>query len=235
MVGHLFQNYDTIYVQFFPTYTCNHSCYTIYVRFFATYICVLSCFVGFLFPSIWPFSYKCACICAQKKPIYMRYKQAYGIWGHRKSSYKRHQINTVCKKTLHVRWSRKVTSVWICNGRVNFEQGLVLIHCPHTSGGCWLSDNGFFGSLGLSFERLCTLFHKCWPKQRSIQLEINVRQAKHDLQARDNVKHDLESLLEQIGFSSFLSLARIITFSPPRTSSKPPSLEAFYSFPPFTL
>ena len=24
MVGHLFQNYDTIYVRFFPTYTCNH-------------------------------------------------------------------------------------------------------------------------------------------------------------------------------------------------------------------
>ena len=52
----------------------------------------------------------------------------------------------------------------------------------------------------------------------------------------DNVKHDLESLLEQIGFSSFLSRAReIITFSPPRTRSKPPSLEALYSFPPFTL
>ena len=44
------------------------------------------------------------------------------------------------------------------------------------------------------------------------------------------MKHDLESLLEQIGFSSFLSRARIITFSPPRTRSKPPSLEAFYHF-----
>ena len=61
MVGHLFQNYDTIYVRFFPTYTCNHSCYTIYVRFFVTYTCVL-------FPSIWPFSYKGAYICAQKSP-----------------------------------------------------------------------------------------------------------------------------------------------------------------------
>ena len=59
MVGHLFQNYDTICVRFFPTYTCNHSCYTIYVRFFVTYTCVL-------FPSIWPFSYKRAYICAQK-------------------------------------------------------------------------------------------------------------------------------------------------------------------------
>ena len=38
----------------FPTYTCNHSCYTIYVRFFATYTCVLS--------------YKRAYICAQKSP-----------------------------------------------------------------------------------------------------------------------------------------------------------------------
>ena len=62
MVGHLFQNYDTIYVRFFPTYTCNHSCYTIYVRFFVTYTCVL-------FPSIWPFSYKRAYICAQKSPF----------------------------------------------------------------------------------------------------------------------------------------------------------------------
>ena len=31
-------------------------------------------------------------------------------------------------------------------------------------------------------------------------------------QALDNVKHDLESLLEQIGFSSFLSRARITPF-----------------------
>ena len=43
----------------------------------------------------------------------------------------------------------------------------------------------------------------------------------------DNVKHDHESLLGQIGFSSFLSLVRIITFSPPRTRFKRPSLEAF--------
>ena len=68
MVGHSFQNYGTIYLRFYPTYTCNHSSYTIYVRFFATYTCVLPCFVGFLFPSIWPFSYKRAYICAQKSP-----------------------------------------------------------------------------------------------------------------------------------------------------------------------
>ena len=73
MIGHLFQNYDTIYVRFFPTYTCNHSCYTIYVRFFVTYTCVL-------FPSIWPFSYKRAYM-RTKKPIYMPYEQTcvYGV------------------------------------------------------------------------------------------------------------------------------------------------------------
>ena len=130
MVGHLFQNYDTIYV-----------------RFFATYTCVLSCFVGFLFPSIWPFSYKRAYICAQKKPIYMRYKQAcvYGVTESRRIR------GAECKKRLlHIRWSWKVTSVFIKhgrNGRVNFKQGLVLIHCPHSNGGCWLPDNWFVESV----------------------------------------------------------------------------------------
>ena len=33
-----------------------------------------------------------------------------------------------------------------------------------------------------------------------------------DRQNTDNVKHDLDSLLKQIGFSCFLSLPRIITF-----------------------
>ena len=99
----------------------------------------------------------------------------------------------------------------------------------------WYKRHRIIPSAKNPLERLCTLFHKCWPKKRSIQLEITVRQAKHDSWARDNVKHDLESLLEQIGFSSFLSLTRIITFSPPRTRSKPPSLEAFYFLPPFTL
>ena len=88
MVGHLFQNYDTIYVRLFPTYTCNHSCYTIYVRFFVTYTCVLSCFVGFFIP-------KYMTIFLETR-IY--YKQACGIWGHRKSSYKRHRIIPSAKK-----------------------------------------------------------------------------------------------------------------------------------------
>ena len=61
----------------FPTYTCNHSCYAIYVRFIPKYMTI------FLQTRIYM---------RTKKPIYMRYKQACGIWGHRKSSYKRHRI-----------------------------------------------------------------------------------------------------------------------------------------------
>ena len=41
------------------------------------------------------------------------------------------------------------------------------------------------------------------------------------------MKHDLESLASTDRFC--------ITFSPPRTRFKRPSLEAFYCFPPFTL
>ena len=95
-----------------------------------------------------------------KKPIYMRCKQACGIWGYRKSPYKRHRIIPSAKNPLHVRWSWKVTSVWIKygrNGRVNFEQDLVLIHGPHSSVGFWLPDNGFVGIRGLCLERLYTL------------------------------------------------------------------------------
>ena len=143
MVGHLFQNYDTRYVRFFPTYTCNHSCNTIYVRFFVTYTCILSCFVGFLFPSIWPFSYKRAYILRTKKPIYalqtsMWYMPSQKVVVQGAPNY------TVSKNPLHVQWSWNVTSVWIkygCNGRVHFEQDLVLIHCPLSSGGCRLPHN----------------------------------------------------------------------------------------------
>ena len=101
-----------------------------------------------------------------KKPIYMRYKQACGICGRRKSSYKRHWI-IPSAKTPSCTMELKSNLVWIkhgCNARVNFEQDFVLIHCPHSSCGCWLPDNGFVGIRGLSVERLCTLFHKCWPK-----------------------------------------------------------------------
>ena len=82
MIGYLFQNNDTMYVRFFPTYSCNHSCYTIYVRFFVTYTCVLSCFVG-----------TNAHIHAHKKAhIYALQESMCGIWGHRKLSYKSHRI-----------------------------------------------------------------------------------------------------------------------------------------------
>ena len=118
-----------------------------------------------------------------KKPMYMRYKQAcvYGVI--ESCRIRDTELYRQKKKNIHVRWSWKVTSVWINHGRnsrVKFKQGLVFVHCPHSSGGCWLPDNGFVGIRGLSLERLCTLFHESWPRQRSIQLEMSVWQAKYD-------------------------------------------------------
>ena len=144
----------------FPTYTCNHSCYTIYVRFFVTYTCVL-------FPSIWPFSYKRAYICAQKSP-YICGTNRHVVYGVTESRRIRGTELYRQQKPLHVRWSWKVTSVWIKhgrNGRVNFEVPRQRI--------CW---NPWI----VSWETDCTLFHECWPKQRSFQLEVSVWQAKHD-------------------------------------------------------
>ena len=58
MVGHLFQNYDTIYV-----------------RFFATYICDFSRFVGFFSQVCNHFFLKHEYICAQQEPyIYVTNK-----------------------------------------------------------------------------------------------------------------------------------------------------------------
>ena len=76
MVGHLFQNHDTIYM-----------------RFFATYTFVLSCFRGFLFPSIWPVSYKRVYICAQKRP-HICVTNKHVVHGVTESGriYKRHRI-----------------------------------------------------------------------------------------------------------------------------------------------
>ena len=92
--------------------------------------------------------------------IYMRYRQA-GVYGATESRRIRGTELYRKQKTLHVRWSWKVTTVWIKhsrNGRVNFEQGLVLIHCPRSSGCCWLPGNGFVGIRGLSLERLVRYF-----------------------------------------------------------------------------
>ena len=97
----------------------------------------------------------------KKKLIYMRYKQACVCvvtesWRIRDTELYRQQ------KPLHVQWSWKVTLVCIKhgrNGRVNFEQGLVLIHCPNSSGGCWFPDDGFVGICGLSLETQAAQAH----------------------------------------------------------------------------
>ena len=81
MVGHVFQNYDTIYVRFF-------------LRILAIiparrYTCVFLSRILAFFPALWV---QTRIYMRTKTPIYMRYKQACGIWGHRKLSYKTHRI-----------------------------------------------------------------------------------------------------------------------------------------------
>ena len=72
MVGHLFQNYDTIYVRFFPTYTCNHSCYTIYVRFFCHVYLRSFLLCGVFIPKYMTIFLQTRIYVRTKKPIYMR-------------------------------------------------------------------------------------------------------------------------------------------------------------------
>ena len=81
MVGHLFQNYDTICVRLFPTYTCDHSCYTIYVRFLQRMLAFFTASWGFYSQVYGHFLANAHIYAHKKKPIYMRYKQAcvYGV------------------------------------------------------------------------------------------------------------------------------------------------------------
>ena len=72
MVGHLFQNYDTTYVRFFPTYTCNHSCYTIYVRFFCHVYLRSFLLCGVFIPKYMTIFLQKRIYVRTKKPIYMR-------------------------------------------------------------------------------------------------------------------------------------------------------------------
>ena len=72
MVGHLFQNYDTTYVRFFPTYTCNNSCYTIYVRFFCHVYLRSFLLCGVFIPKYMTIFLQTRIYVRTKKPIYMR-------------------------------------------------------------------------------------------------------------------------------------------------------------------
>ena len=72
MVGHLFQNYDTIYVRFLPTYTCNHSCYTVYVRFLSRILAFYSQVYDHFLTNAHIYAHKKAHICLQTSMWYMR-------------------------------------------------------------------------------------------------------------------------------------------------------------------
>ena len=116
--------------------------------FFATYTCVLSCFVRFLFPRVWPFSYKRAYICAQKSPyICVTNKHVvYGVTESRRirgTELYRQQKTPSCTMELESNFS--LNQAWPLSS--NAWIGLVLIHCPHSSGGCCLPDNGLLESV----------------------------------------------------------------------------------------
>ena len=98
MVGHLFQNYDTIDIRavFFPR---------ILAIIPATrYTWVLVPRILAFFPALWVQT-RIYIYMRTKKSLFMRYKQACGIWGHGKSSFKRHRIYIISRKPPHVRWS----------------------------------------------------------------------------------------------------------------------------------
>ena len=97
MVGHLFQNYDTIYVRFFPTYTCNHSCYTIYVRFLSRILAFYS--------QVYDHFLTNAHIYAQKKTPYICVTNKHVVYAVAESRHIRCTELYRQQKTLHVRWS----------------------------------------------------------------------------------------------------------------------------------
>ena len=78
MVGHLFQNYDTIYVRFSHVYLQSFLLHDIRAFYCHVKTCVLSCFVGF-YSQVYDQFLTNAHIYAHKKAIYIRYKQAYGL------------------------------------------------------------------------------------------------------------------------------------------------------------
>ena len=86
---------------FFPTYTCNHSCYTIYVRVFS-HVYLQSFLLHDIRASFRHVYLRSFLLCGVFIPkymtiflqtrIYMRTKKVTNWPGHRKSSYKRHRI-----------------------------------------------------------------------------------------------------------------------------------------------
>ena len=92
MVGHLFQNYDTMYVRFFAKYTCNHFCYTIYVRFFCRVYLRSFLLCGVFIPRYMTIFLQTRIYMPTKKPPSICVTNKHVYMGHRKSSYKRHRI-----------------------------------------------------------------------------------------------------------------------------------------------
>ena len=115
---------------FFPSILASFLLYDIRA-FFVTDNCVS-------FPSIWPFSYKRAYICAQKTP-YICVTNKHVVYAAAESRHIRGTELYRQQKTPSCTMELKSNLIWIkhgCNARVNVEQDFFLIHCPHSSGGC---------------------------------------------------------------------------------------------------
>ena len=121
----------------FPTYTCNHSCYTIYVRFFCHVYLRSFLLCGVFIP-------KYMAIFLQTR-IYMRTKKVHiyalqtsmCIWVTESrrirgtESYRQQKIPSC---TIELKSNFSWNQAWPQWPSYNFEQGLVLIHCPHSWG-----------------------------------------------------------------------------------------------------
>ena len=147
MVGFLYQNYDTIYIRFFPTYTC-----------------VLSCFGVFFIPKYMTSFLQTRLYMRTKNPyIYVLQMGSQESRRIRGTELYRQQKTPSC--TMELKHNFSLNQAWP-QYRARF--GSYSLPSPDSSGGCLLLDNGFVGIRGLSLQRLCTLFHKCWPKHDRI-------------------------------------------------------------------
>ena len=121
----------------FPTYTCNHSCYTIYVRFFCHVYLRSFLLCGVFIP-------KYMTIFLQTR-IYMRTKKVHiyalqtsmCIWvieSRRIRGTESYRQQKTPSGTIELKSNFSWNQAWPQWPRYNFEQGLVLIHCPHSRG-----------------------------------------------------------------------------------------------------
>ena len=83
------QIWSAICFKIMTRYTCGFFPRILAIIPATRYTCVFLSRILAFFPALWV---QTRIYMRTKRPIYMRYKQAFGICGHRKSSYRRHRI-----------------------------------------------------------------------------------------------------------------------------------------------